>query len=434
MSKEQFDKKIDQLARKAVEHAVLPYTEDAWDKMEQLLDKKDNRRRFIVLWWAIPMLFFIGTTIYFWNKSNSLDTHLAAHKALEQQKEKERSLKTEDNKTTNLTLTTLNTNNNVTLNKIDNQSKGNSTNIELEVNKKDKTIGINQNKSYTPIQTNKVNANSGASFNSNQATVQNANQNENEQLQLNTNTVYTKSPVEQLVPIVSLISAEGVHTINGKKNIEPLAKKTAQETKQEPKNKLSKFGFGVLVESDITSANFKKIDQVSTGVGVGVSYDLSSKLSLFTGFAVSKKVYAADSTTYKNAESPAHYLITGINAKCLVFDIPFNLQYKFKESKQSSWLATAGLSSYIMKKEDYDYNYLYYGQYKTASYSINNKNAHFFSILNLSAAYRRGFNKNMAWQIAPFAKIPLTGIGNGKVNLYSVGLEFSVLLKPKAKQ
>jgi hypothetical protein len=84
-----------------------------------------------------------------------------------------------------------------------------------------------------------------------------------------------------------------------------------------------------------------------------------------------------------------------------------------------------------MKSEQYDYNYTWYNQPRKTTYTIENKNNHLLSILNVAIGYRRQLGKQLSYQFAPFLKIPLTGIGEGKVNLYSAGLQLSVNLKGK---
>jgi hypothetical protein len=126
--------------------------------------------------------------------------------------------------------------------------------------------------------------------------------------------------------------------------------------------------------------------------------------------------------------------LQGVDANCNVDEIPFNLYYSFGKVKSHNWFVSAGLSSYLMKKESYEF------YYKTAvgdtyknDWSIKNKNKNIFSVLNLSAGYQHTFNKRFSIMAEPYIKLPLSGIGAGKVNLNSGGILFTITMKPFLK-
>ena len=80
-----------------------------------------------------------------------------------------------------------------------------------------------------------------------------------------------------------------------------------------------------------------------------------------------------------------------------------------------------------MKKESYDYEYSYnYGPTTNKDWEISNQNSHYFSIGNLSVGYERKINKKISFQVEPFIKLPLAGVGYGKVKLLSSGVFLSL--------
>jgi hypothetical protein len=90
--------------------------------------------------------------------------------------------------------------------------------------------------------------------------------------------------------------------------------------------------------------------------------------------------------------------------------------------------AGAGLSSLLMKREQYTYNYdPVYGR-PVPSYDIEvaNGSRHFLKVLNLSAGYERLLGPRWAVQAEAFAKLPLAGVGYGAVRLRSAGVFFSL--------
>jgi hypothetical protein len=79
-----------------------------------------------------------------------------------------------------------------------------------------------------------------------------------------------------------------------------------------------------------------------------------------------------------------------------------------------------------MLKEDYRYDYDNYGQPYSKHWVVSNQNKHLFSVLNFSIGYYYQIKPGISVGAEPFVKIPLQGIGAGKVNLTSIGALFAV--------
>ena len=87
-----------------------------------------------------------------------------------------------------------------------------------------------------------------------------------------------------------------------------------------------------------------------------------------------------------------------------------------------------------MKKETYNYIYKYTATGPTISrkWTIDNENKHYFSTLTLSGGYQRNISKTLSVMLEPYIKLPLSGVGYGKVKLNSGGVLFSIGIKPFA--
>jgi len=83
-----------------------------------------------------------------------------------------------------------------------------------------------------------------------------------------------------------------------------------------------------------------------------------------------------------------------------------------------------GLSSYWMLRENYEFEYAN----NAPSFYINvaNQNRHLLGVLNFNATYQRQLGHGINALVQPYYKVPLTGIGNGRVNLRSAGVAFGV--------
>ena len=95
--------------------------------------------------------------------------------------------------------------------------------------------------------------------------------------------------------------------------------------------------------------------------GAGLSYSFTDKFTLRTGFYVAKKIYSVDEDEYHIPPGYAgnYDYLQSVNANCKVYEIPLTLSYNFGKVKNHNWFASAGLSSYLMKKESYVYFYKY---------------------------------------------------------------------------
>lgn len=193
------------------------------------------------------------------------------------------------------------------------------------------------------------------------------------------------------------------------------------------------FSFG----PDISSVGIDRPGKLALPYGIGVSYDLSKKISIRTGFFVGKKIYDADSADYHPPGNFWNYYsnLQKIDANCLVYEIPVSVVYNFAPGKKHNWFVSGGLSSYLMKKEAYDYYYKNsWGQPQLYHRTYKNENSHFFSVLNLSGGYRYSLNDRVSVMGEPYVKVPVSGVGYGKVKLNSAGVMFTVSVKPFLKK
>jgi len=115
-----------------------------------------------------------------------------------------------------------------------------------------------------------------------------------------------------------------------------------------------------------------------------------------------------------------------VDGRCTILDVPLNLRYDVLARPRYQVFGSAGLSSLFMQHETYAYDYEYYGQLYRWESSFTNKNQHWFSVLNLSAGYERNLGQHWRLQVEPYVKLPLGGVGAGKVRLMSGGVFFGV--------
>jgi hypothetical protein len=89
-----------------------------------------------------------------------------------------------------------------------------------------------------------------------------------------------------------------------------------------------------------------------------------------------------------------------------------------------------------MKKETYNYFYKHNatGPTYTQKWTLQNENKHLFSVLTFSGGYQRNISNRFFISAEPYIKIPLSGVGFGKVKLNSAGAQFTIGVKPFVKK
>ena len=210
------------------------------------------------------------------------------------------------------------------------------------------------------------------------------------------------------------------------------AVKTEKTDKQISNPELRPFEFGILVGTDKSQVHGTKDDGSGYNLGVTFAYNINRRWQINTGLVYNKKYYSAKGEDY---HPPKGYwtdtvTLSMVNANCLMWDIPINVRYNIVAKKEYSIFANVGISSYLMRSEDYGYHYYYYtGQYGYRSKSTPTHDAYWMSVGNLSAGYEQNLG-SFSVQAEPYVKFALRGVGMGKVDLNSYGMNIGLKYKP----
>jgi hypothetical protein len=109
-----------------------------------------------------------------------------------------------------------------------------------------------------------------------------------------------------------------------------------------------------------------------------------------------------------------------------VLDIPLNVSYQLFSKGNNSIALGTGFSSYFMLKENYRFDYSAESGWKPYNLEVRNQNTHLFGVVNIDVNYQRRLNSKFSAVIQPYMKLPVTGIGNGRVDLKSTGVALGV--------
>lgn len=453
MQFDQFDKKV----KEAADHHHPAYDEQAWTKMEKLLkkhlpQKEDDRRRFLFFWLLFLGLGTAGLLIVKPWKGSKVIT--ATENTIQQKSTmilpsapEQNNTKTEKDNAVDLNKDEMDnnkpepdissTNQPYKFKKGNNTTKGKiSTGINLlepkleekrPVGENDKKVEVTVGKNVSPdikepedatIKiTNPVN-----------------NTNPLSNIVIDTKRKSDETLKKEPMPAITnkQASKEPVNIVEVKKENQPtVVQNTAKKTKS---SKANSFFISLSTGPDVSYVANNKLGTMKFIAGAGLGYTFRNRFIIRTGFYSGRKIYTALPDAYS---PPANFYIyypylEKVEADCRVFEIPINLSYNFSYSSKQSWFATAGLSSYLMKRETYNYTYKSY-PWSPVSYrkrSYENVNKHFFSGLTLSGGYQRNISKHISFTVEPYIKLPLSGVGYGKVKLNSGGVLFSAIIRP----
>lgn len=245
--------------------------------------------------------------------------------------------------------------------------------------------------------------------------------------------VSAETAAKDIPKVVSAVNEDSVANVIAKSNKQPdsITAKTAAIKKNKATNTL--FA-GVSFGGDISFVGGNKIGTTKTVTGIGVGYTIKNKLTIRTGFYSGRKIYSADADSYNPPPAFTQYYpyLEKVDANCKVYEIPVALSWHFGKNPSANWFVSAGLSTLLMKKETYNYFYKYTPTGATFSneWTIKDENKHYFSVATISAGYQRSIGKRMIFIAEPYVKLPLGGVGFGKVRLNSTGVLFTVGIKP----
>ncbi|MBK6633904.1 MAG: hypothetical protein IPG38_05950 [Chitinophagaceae bacterium] len=116
----------------------------------------------------------------------------------------------------------------------------------------------------------------------------------------------------------------------------------------------------------------------------------------------------------------------------MVYEIPVTFQYNLFTKPKTVYYLSAGISSYLMKTEDYDFTVVRNNTVYTYPYYYK-KNSHLLAALHITAGVEKKMLNKLYLQVAPFVNIPLNGVGEGKIKLYTTGLNVGLKYFPFEK-
>jgi hypothetical protein len=184
------------------------------------------------------------------------------------------------------------------------------------------------------------------------------------------------------------------------------------------------FALSALASSDLNGSNPLQGGRIGGNFG-GLFSVTVNKWTFSTGAMYSIKPYqesyANYHTSYVFQTNP-----TNIGVNCRMIDIPFDVNYQVYRAHADKVTIGSGLSSYIILREDYKFNYATPYTYGPAGYSVVNQNRNIFGVLNLDATYEHQINSKFGIAFQPYVKLPFSTVGASQARLQSTGVAVSL--------
>lgn len=390
------EKELDQLSKIAAEAIDAPSAAN-WEKMQRTLDKElplQKKRRGGFVWWFLPTLLVAGLGYYWLSSSNKQ----------------------------------------VSINHIDNElkySKDQTTKITSpEINLSTPLIKGNANEPIEIIAHKQVENNP-------------TNENQVIPVLVETKTTFTNNTccavTAETTKTIQTISDDSVGQSLTKKPIEitPANQNTNSVSNPIQKKAIRNNGFfiGLIGGFDASTVKFNYASNVGYNIGGSLGYRFNNHWSVQTGAIYTQKNYKLKGQDFHPPKGSwiSYFEIETVDGYCKMWDVPIIATYHFTGNSNGNTFLSVGASSYFMKNENYNYLYFYNNQYYTRTNNYTSTDQHLLGLLHISAGIERPIGKNITSIIEPYAKIPLSGVGFGSIQLSSFGLNFSVQYKQPKK-
>lgn len=415
------DELFDDLFKVKLERHEEPLWENAWPKMETLLDER--KRRLVPLFFlriAASVLLFLSvgiTSYFFYNKTADQQSMLKKSEIIDKNLsvDKKESLTTKKKKYNQKEI--LNNENDLVLHS---KSEGFSRNIGQETIKN----VIFDNTSLLDVQKNEALAKTEllllektkekilvTSIKKGEGLK--STENELKLSQRMNNELSNKDSI-----VLVLTESVNIDVSNESSNFEALL--DIQKNIQ-----FSKFSLAFGGSPDVSGVSNSAIGKMGSNFQILVGYEILPKLLLKIGLIKSMKYYDANAKDYAWPSKwgiPSTPLMD-VSASCNMLDIPVSLSYIVFSKNKVNVYASAGLTSYKMLNEKYEYHYQNENDPNIKWRKWEGETGFFGAgVANFGIGVERRLGRGLSVQIEPFVKVPLKQVGFGSVKLRSFGM------------
>ena len=203
---------------------------------------------------------------------------------------------------------------------------------------------------------------------------------------------------------------------------------TIQEVNQK-KRKDNFLSIGLLASIESNTVKETDFCVPRWKIGLHADYHFGKRFNTSIGINYINKEYVAQGASYeapkgfwsKSATSGKVVIPETVKANCDVLEIPISFSFFPKGYRNKGFYISAGLSSFIMLTEAYQFRYTELEADLKQGWKGQNEHQHLFSEAELALGYHLPFANHTSLLFGPYVQLPITGIGHGNIDVLSIG-------------
>lgn len=207
---------------------------------------------------------------------------------------------------------------------------------------------------------------------------------------------------------------------------------TAEEGSRKAANVLDygRFGISIVAAPDFSMTTKGGAMGSGEALGVMLHYQVFNRWGITAGALHNFKKYWGYGNEYHPPSGYWKALTNGVipdrvDGTCALYEIPVAVTFDVVRTQRSRLFASAGLSSYFMRNEDYYYTFDNPNPGAVTGWSGDKPSTLWFGIGTLSVGYDFRATRSLSFGVEPYFKVPLEGIGWADIDLYSTGVLFA---------
>lgn len=195
-----------------------------------------------------------------------------------------------------------------------------------------------------------------------------------------------------------------------------------------PVAKIKSWGLGLSAGPDLASVNGNGSTAYGLNAGLAFDYRIGKRWVFQASGQYLLKNYIADQKEYVAPKGfwPTRSYPNSTEGTCDMLQWSVDLRYNWLAKPKFKSFVSLGSSSWTILKEEYEFYYAKDYPGLLYHWSSSQDKNYWLSMAQLGIGIEKTIRPGLSLQVNWFAQMPLQGVGNGKVEIYSSGLGFMV--------
>lgn len=188
------------------------------------------------------------------------------------------------------------------------------------------------------------------------------------------------------------------------------------------------WGLGFSAGPDLASVNANGSTAYGLNAGLAFDYRIGKRWVFQGSGQYLLKNYIADQREYVAPSGfwPTRSYPSSTEGTCDMLQWSVDLRYNWLAKPKFSSFVSIGSSSWTILKEEYEFYYAKDYPGLLYHWSSSQPKNYWLSMAQMGIGIEKTIRPGLSLQVNWFAQMPLQGVGNGKVEIYSSGLGFMV--------